>query len=198
MEHFFQNTIGEDWFTYPNLYSLVPKHFGKDAKFVEVGVWKGRSVSYLAVEVINANKNQKIYAIDTWLGSEEHLDPNNSNYNPELTKNSDWLYNLYLQNIEPAKDIITSIRKPSLEAVNDFEDESLDFVFIDAAHDYENVKADILAWLPKVKKTGILAGHDYWPNDPVKIAVDEIFSSFKIETPDHRTWLYNLNKWENE
>ena len=198
MEHFFQNTIGEDWFTYPNLYSFVPQYFGEEAKFVEVGVWKGRSVSYLAVEAINANKNQKIYAVDTWAGSEEHLDPNNQNYNPELTKDPDWLYNLYLQNIEPVKDIITSIRKPSLEAVNDFEDESLDFVFIDAAHDYENVKADILAWLPKVKKTGILAGHDYWPNDPVKIAVDEIFSSFKIETPDHRTWLYNLNKWENE
>jgi hypothetical protein len=198
MEHFYQDTIGEDWFTYPNLYSSVPTYFGEGAKFVEVGVWKGRSVSYLAVEVINANKNQKIYTVDTWAGSEEHIDPFNVNFNPELLNNPDWLYNLYSQNIEPVKDIITSIRKPSLEAVNDFEDESLDFVFIDAAHDYENVKADILAWLPKLKKTGILAGHDYWPNDPVQIAVDEIFSSFRIETPDHRTWLYNLNKWENE
>jgi hypothetical protein len=198
MEHFFHKTIGEDWFTYPNLYSLVPKRFGEGARFVEVGVWKGRSISYLAVEVINTNKNQKIYAVDTWAGSEEHTDPNNPNYNPELTQDPDWLYNLYLQNIEPVKNIITSIRKPSLEAVNNFEDGSLDFVFIDAAHDYDNVKADILAWLPKVKKTGILAGHDYWPNDPVKIAVDELFSPFKIETPDHRTWLYDLNKWENE
>ena len=198
MEHFFHKTIGEDWFTYPNLYSFIPQYFEEDAKFVEVGVWKGRSISYLAVEVINVNKNQKIYAVDTWAGSEEHIDPSNLNYNPELAQNPDWLYNLYLQNIEPVKDIITSIRKPSLEAVNNFEDKSLDFVFIDAAHDYENVKADILAWLPKQKKTGILAGHDYYPGDPVQIAVDEIFSSFKIETPDHRTWFYNLNKWENE
>ena len=150
------------------------------------------------IKVINVNKNQKIYAVDTWAGSEEHIDPSNLNYNPELAQNPDWLYNLYLQNIEPVKDIITSIRKSSLEAVNNFEDKSLDFVFIDAAHDYENVKADILAWLPKLKKTGILAGHDYYPGDPVQIAVDEIFSSFKIETPDHRTWFYNLNKWENE
>ena len=175
MEHFFHKTIGEDWFTYPNLYSFIPQYFEEDAKFVEVGVWKGRSISYLAVEVINVNKNQKIYAVDTWAGSEEHIDPSNLNYNPELAQNPDWLYNLYLQNIEPVKDIITSIRKPSLEAVNNFEDKSLDFVFIDAAHDYENVKADILAWLPKLKKTGILAGHDYYPGDPVQIAVDEIF-----------------------
>ena len=60
MEHFFHKTIGEDWFTYPNLYSFIPQYFEEDAKFVEVGVWKGRSISYLAVEVINVNKNQKI------------------------------------------------------------------------------------------------------------------------------------------
>jgi hypothetical protein len=198
MEHFFHKTIGEDWFTYPNLYSLVPKRFGKGAKFVEIGVWKGRSISYLAVETVNANKNQKIYAIDTWAGSEEHLNPNSPHYNFMMVNHPDWLYEVFLENIEPVKDIITPIRKPSLEAVNDFEDESLDFVFIDAAHDYENVKADILAWLPKVKKNGILAGHDYLPGDPVQIAVDELFSSFKIETPDQRTWMYDLNKWKNE
>ena len=194
MEHFYDKTIGEDWFTYPNLYSFIPQHFGESAKFVEVGVWKGRSISYLAVEAINANKNQQIYAVDTWAGSIEHIDPNNSNFNPELLTNPDWLYNLYLQNIEPVKDIITSIRKPSLEAVNDFEDESLDFVFIDAAHEYEDVKADILAWLPKIKKTGILAGHDYDSNNSVQMAVDEIFTPFKITKPDHLTWSYNLNK----
>ena len=193
MEHFYNKTIGEDWFTYPNLYSFIPKRFGENAKFVEVGVWKGRSISYLAVEAINANKNQQIYAVDTWAGSIEHIDPNNSNFNPELLTNPDWLYNLYLQNIEPVKDIITSIRKPSLEAVNDFEDESLNFVFIDASHEYEDVKADILAWLPKIKKTGILAGHDY--ESGVKQAVDEIFSIFKVEIPDHRTWMYDLGKW---
>jgi hypothetical protein len=193
MEHFYDKTIGEDWFTYPNLYSFIPQHFGENAKFVEVGVWKGRSISYLAVEAINANKNQQIYAVDTWAGSIEHIDPNNSNFNPELLTNPDWLYNLYLQNIEPVKDIITSIRKPSLEAVNDFEDESLNFVFIDASHEYEDVKADILAWLPKIKKTGILAGHDY--ESGVKQAVDEIFSIFKVEIPDHRTWMYDLGKW---
>ena len=40
-------------------------------------------------------------------------------------------------------------------------DETLDWVFIDAGHRYEEVKADLEAWYPKVRKGGIVSGHDY-------------------------------------
>jgi len=51
---------------------------------------------------------------------------------------------------------------------------TLDFVFIDASHMYEEVKADIEAWGPKVKDTGWIMGHDYCPQwDGVRRAVDE-------------------------
>ena len=42
-----------------------------------------------------------------------------------------------------------------------FLDHSLDMVFIDGAHDYESVMTDILSWLPKIKKNGLICGHDY-------------------------------------
>lgn len=57
------------------------------------------------------------------------------------------------------------IEKPSLEAVNDFEDSSLDFVYIDGNHDFDNVMRDIIVWTSKVKTGGIVSGHDYVPGN---------------------------------
>jgi hypothetical protein len=62
------------------------------------------------------------------------------------------------------------VRASSEIASNMFQDESLDFVYIDANHAYDFVKQDIELWYPKVKKGGYLWGHDYidldWYNDP--------------------------------
>jgi hypothetical protein len=66
------------------------------------------------------------------------------------------------------------INAPSVEAAGEVPDESLDFVFIDADHTYEACRADILAWAPKVKRTGWIAGHDYHEFPGVKKAVDEV------------------------
>ena len=54
------------------------------------------------------------------------------------------------------------IRKPSVEAAKDIEDGSLDFCYIDGMHDFDNVMLDIINWVPKVKKGGIVSGHDYF------------------------------------
>lgn len=49
----------------------------------------------------------------------------------------------------------------TVDAAARYADHTLDLVYIDAAHDYKSVRADILAWLPKLKRGGIMAGHDY-------------------------------------
>ena len=70
------------------------------------------------------------------------------------------------------------MRRPSVEAAALVADGALDFVYIDGAHDYENVKADIQAWMPKLRAGGVMSGHDYGDPGPakdVKIAVDEVF-----------------------
>lgn len=64
----------------------------------------------------------------------------------------------------------------SLEASSRITDESIGFVYIDGLHDLPHVKEDLAAWWPKVQPGGIIAGHDYCPDDPtlrgVTIAVD--------------------------
>lgn len=175
MEHFYQN-LGEDWFTYPKFYSRMVSHFTDDCHFVEVGSWKGRSSAYMAVEIYNSKKRIKFDCIDTWNGSSEHTDPNSPWFNPEIVQNPNWLYEEFLRNVRPVQNIINPVRKTSSDASADYDDRSLDFVFIDADHTYQSVKEDIACWFPKVKIGGFIAGHDYnlakiWPG--VCSAVDE-------------------------
>jgi len=82
------------------------------------------------------------------------------------------------------------INRTSKEASNQFEDGSLDFVFIDANHDYLHVKEDIQLWAKKVRKGGIVSGHDYYVtkqgNTGVIKAVDEYVAAYgqKLQLTD--------------
>jgi cephalosporin hydroxylase len=186
MEHIYeQPQFGENWFTYPNLYSRFVNELEDGSKIVEVGCWKGKSVAYLAVEIINSGKNITIDAVDTWKGS-----PNETICQEDPFVKEDKLYELFLENISPFSEIVNPIRMESTEAASLYEDGSLDVVFIDAGHTYEEVKADIIAWLPKVKKGGYISGHDYsfgW--ESVAKAVDEFFTEKEIT---EYCWVYKI------
>jgi hypothetical protein len=52
-------------------------------------------------------------------------------------------------------------REFSMDALRSVADNSLDFVYIDGAHDFDNVMMDIICWTKKVKIGGIVSGHDY-------------------------------------
>ena len=168
MEHFYQNIQG--WFEFPILYSDVAKKFPNGSKLVEVGVWKGKSVAYLVVELINQNKNIIIDCIDTFEGTKD-----DGHFNDPIVAKGK-LYEHFMNNMKPVQGMINPIKMTSLEASKLYEDNSIDFLFIDASHDYKNVLADIKAWYPKVKTGGIISGDDYsWSS--VKQAVDEFFKS---------------------
>jgi len=66
MNHIYtQPQFGENWFTYPNLYSRFVQILKDGSTIVEVGSWKGKSTAYLAVEIINSGKNIELHAVDT-------------------------------------------------------------------------------------------------------------------------------------
>lgn len=176
MKHFYQNIHG--WFGYGKLYSSMVAKFD-NAKFVEVGCWKGRSASYMAVEIANSNKNIKFYCVDPWTG-EAKIGASFFDCEEVTSKT---LYECFLKNMEPVKDYIIPIRMLSTQASKQFEDESLDFVFIDASHDYDSVKEDINSWWPKIKIGGILAGHDY-KFKGVNKAVHEFIDSHGLQLDD--------------
>jgi hypothetical protein len=174
IDHIYQQPeFGENWFSYAKLYADVVSKFPSGSKFVEVGSWKGKSSAFMAVEIANSNKSISFTCVDTWMGSVEHQEINKE----ELSS----LYDTFTTNMKPLENYYTPMRAPSLEAVTRFPDESLDFIFIDASHEYQDVLADIQAWWPKLKPGGILAGDDFclsWPG--VIQAVRESFARFDI------------------
>ena len=174
--------FGENWFDYDDIYKTMVELFSSGSKFVEIGCWKGKSSAYLGVEIINSKKNITLDCIDTWKGSDEHI---SYKHIKEET-----LYQLFIQNISPLLSVINPIKMDSVSASKNYEDKSIDFVFIDGAHDYKSVKADIDAWFPKVKIGGVIGGHDYkngWVG--VDRAVDEFFVDKKFLV-SRSSWVY--------
>ena len=177
MKHFYYlPKFEEEWFDYQNLYTDMVNTFPTGSVFVEVGSWKGRSAAYMCVEIANSNKLIDFYCIDSW---------------PYCDDDGIEVYDKFLNNLKPVEQYFKSFKLNSVDAASMFEDNSIDFVFIDAGHDYDSVRADILAWYPKVKKGGIIAGHDYFLNHPVLkdvyTVVNELFPNnhSRIETTDH-------------
>lgn len=153
---------------YHRFYDAMVAAMPRNGKMVEVGCLSGHSTCYLANEARLSEKRLTIYAVDPGIGIEE------SNFKRDFTDS----YGL-LENIRECgdADIIVPILTESTKAAQMFANTSLDFVFLDGAHDYQAIRSDLQAWFPKIKGGGIIAGHDYnHPNFPgVRRAVDEFF-----------------------
>ena len=184
MEHYYNN-IGENWFSYQNLYKNAVAQYD-NTKFVEIGSWKGRSVSFLGVEIKNQNKNIEVFCVDTWAGSIDHTD-----FDTIIPSD---IYDAFIKNIEPIEDIITPMKMTSLEGSSQFPDYTFDMIFIDASHLYENVLDDMNAWFPKLRKGGLFAGHDYGTWDGVTKAVDKWVKDHDIKNLNtdgaEHTWFF--------
>ncbi len=165
------------WFSYPEQLFLYQTGKMMDS-FVELGSWKGKSTHALL-----SSGCPNVIAIDHWKGSEfepeAHAEAKSGSVFEEFKKNVGHFTNLKAMNAD-INDVVDS-----------FPDGSVDAVFIDAGHTYEEVKNDIKKW--KGKARILLCGHDYcagWPG--VIQAVDEEFGG-----PDevHDTlWVKWINK----
>jgi len=85
---------------------------------------------------------------------------------------------------------IKKIKMTSAEASKLYEEDSVDFIYIDADHTYDAVIEDIDSWISKVKKGGYLAGHDIYIDD-VKRAVEERFGT-EYKTYSDTSWVVKI------
>lgn len=131
-------------------------------KGAEIGVEQGNfSLMLLKADL-------KLYLIDPWVSHNGEMLKTDKGVIKSEQRIIDQFYLNTQKKVAPyfGTEII---RKYSMEAILDFEDESLDFVYIDGDHQFESVVNDIISWSKKVRRGGIVAGHDY---DLVKYAVD--------------------------
>ena len=181
------------------LYDYLIPQLPPEANIVEVGSWRGRSITYLQVELINRGKSATITAVDHWLGSDEEF-YRNPEIEPLLGAR---IYEEFLRNIQGLN--IQHIRQPSLIASESFPDSTLDLVILDDAHDHESVVQGIRAWYPCLRPGSIIAGDDCDEHYPgVRSAVTQEFgnqwqflesSTHQLHTPESSknlagSWIY--------
>jgi len=112
-----------------------------------VGVEVGVNLGEYGIKLCEAGL--KVYGIDPYVAYKAYKDP----------KSYESHYEKALKNLAGLN--YTIINKFSMDALADFEDESLDFVYIDGNHSLPYITADIFGWEPKIRKGGIISGHDY-------------------------------------
>lgn len=180
---------GKDWSSVPGFFNywLFYENVADCAKdgdtLVEVGCWLGRSIIYLAQRLKKLGKtNCKLIAVDWFKG-----EINQPDHKATVQEHGGNFRAAFEANIERCgvRDMITIIDGDSAASASQLSDATVDFCYIDAAHDYESVKRDIQAWLPKIKPGGTISGHDA-QHEPVVRAVEELLPNHYIAMP---VWL---------
>jgi len=158
---------------------LIAQH-GNDLIGLELGIFRGESFCCLLDNCLNI---KTLYGIDSWKPYSDYLGSNNpskalysidektNEINEFITRhNIKWSRNGSKANI---------IKQDSNECVTQFKDESLDFIFFDTYMTYEQAVKDFELWIPKVKKGGLITGHD-WDTKEVQKAVIEYRTNYNI------------------
>ncbi len=152
---------------------------------IEIGAFQGRSTCALAFGLLE-KKGGRLFVIDTF-------DGRGTTREEEFKDDPRELFRRFMENVGERG--LQGVILPYLGSsgdrtlVNEFQDESVDFLFVDGSHDKDSVTRDLALWTPKVKRGGILSGHDYhetWPS--VVEAVDEFFVGAKVANPVGGIW----------
>lgn len=145
----------------------IARGLKENSVIVEIGAFKGKSTCFIAEGL--GGKRVNFFTIDTWRSDAMSQEPQD-------------IYSIFLENIEPYKEIIKPLRGYSYEVVKDWPlERRIDFLWIDGDHSYEGVKQDIKDWLPLAKKNSFICFHDYRDAAGVKKATEELIADGSIK-----------------
>lgn len=161
---------------------------------VEVGVFAGD----MSRALLRMNPDLHLTMVDSWEGDGAAYIGDSGDFHADLPLAAqEDFFHMASERTEFAKGRRTIFRSRSVEAAKALPEGKFDFVFLDADHSYEGCKADIDAWLPRVKPGGWLGGHDYdnpqHPKFGVTRAVDEfVAQGFELQLGENLTWFVQL------
>ena len=163
---------GTDRVTLAKLFSELGYRTG-----AEIGTARG---SYAITISVN-NPNLKLYCVDAWATYDGLNDYTDQNQLDEYLSHA-------MKRLEPYKNV-ELIYALSMDAVKQFKDGSLDFVYIDANHEFPYVAEDLFYWSKKVRSGGIVSGHDYLktPRKDGMVQVKEVVHAY--------TEAFNIKPW---
>jgi predicted O-methyltransferase YrrM len=189
--HFYTTVPG--WANFTQIYLDAIAEAQPHDALVEVGCWEGRSAAYMAVEILNSGKDLAFYCCDTWTGSESPRWMKDV-----VARNGGSLYGAFQAHMQRGGvwEHLRVLEMPSVKAAAQFGDGTVRFVFLDGDHTYDAVRADVVAWLPKVQPGGVLAGDDAnWSG--VLPAVYELLPASEVELLNHEAnWRYRKTRPE--
>lgn len=195
---------GQGWNSKHPIFEQLIAQAGECPTVVEVGSWKGASAITMCQayhKLHDAAENalpfgMRMYCVDTWLGAAEfwttHADTPERNLN--LNYGYPQVYYQFLSNIIHAglQDTIIPVPMPSTIGAKVLKHNNVtaDLIYIDASHEYEDVRADIAAYLPLLKTGGTMFGDDWAAWVGVQQAVIEAFGYTGIDIIDNNFWIY--------
>jgi hypothetical protein len=131
---------------------LISKIERNNLVLIEIGSYMGESMEIFA----DSGLFSKIICIDPWTNGYDFEDL--SSLDCEDAE-------LHFDERKSKYDFVEKIKNKNENVVSMFENESIDIIYIDGNHQPSEVKRDILNWLPKIKKDGIISGHDWFLED---------------------------------
>jgi cephalosporin hydroxylase len=168
INHFYQDIPGNSDDIIP-WYSKLLRAAPAGATIIELGVWYGRSLAYLATEAHNTGADVTLIGIDLFDDAGDITRNASHKYEPSSMA-------VVRRNLSPVMSSVQLIHGDTADAAKYFQDASVYAVFIDADHSYPGCLRDIQAWKPKVQRGGYVSGHDYADEyHGVVKAVTEVF-----------------------